>query len=103
MYDSWVYSVYNFALGLPIIFYGIFDRDIPAEFALKYPMVCRFLISSLLSLITLLPFPSGVPHWSHEPTFKSANGQDLDPECDHLCHHLLLNLVQCRPQELRGL
>lgn len=40
MYDSWVYSVYNFALGLPIIFYGIFDRDIPAEFALKYPMVC---------------------------------------------------------------
>jgi hypothetical protein len=39
MYDSWVYSVYNFALGLPIIFYGIFDRDIPAEFALQYPMV----------------------------------------------------------------
>ncbi|CAE7680783.1 ALA3, partial [Symbiodinium microadriaticum] len=37
MYESWVYSVYNFALGLPIIFYGIFDRDIPQGFALKYP------------------------------------------------------------------
>ena len=39
MYQSWVYSVYNFALGLPIIFYGIFDRDISADFALKNPMV----------------------------------------------------------------
>jgi hypothetical protein len=53
MYDSWVYSVYNFALGLPIIFYGIFDRDIPAEFALKYPMVCPAPPSPLL----LLTFP----------------------------------------------
>ena len=40
MYDSWVYSVYNFALGLPIIFYGIFDQDIPADFALRHPEVC---------------------------------------------------------------
>lgn len=39
MYDSWVYSVYNFALGLPIIFYGIFDQDIPQEFALQHPEV----------------------------------------------------------------
>ncbi len=47
MYDSWVYSVYNFALGLPIIFYGIFDQDIPAEFALLHPEV----IVSLLILL----------------------------------------------------
>mmetsp|Transcript_4746 Transcript_4746/g.4793 ORF Transcript_4746/g.4793 Transcript_4746/m.4793 type:complete len:1124 (-) Transcript_4746:25-3396(-) len=39
MYQSWVYSVYNFALGLPIIFYGIFDQDVPFEFALKNPEV----------------------------------------------------------------
>jgi magnesium-transporting ATPase (P-type) len=42
MYESWVYSVYNFALGLPIIFYGIFDRDIPQTFALKYPQVTYY-------------------------------------------------------------
>lgn len=41
MYQSWVYSVYNFALGLPIIFYGILDRDITSEFALQNPMVYR--------------------------------------------------------------
>ena len=39
MYDSWVYSLYNFALGLPIIFYGIMDRDVPEEFALEFPQV----------------------------------------------------------------
>ena len=39
LYDSWVYSGYNFALGLPIIFYGFMDRDIPAGYALKNPVV----------------------------------------------------------------
>lgn len=39
MYDSWVYSGFNFALGLPIIFYGFMDRDIPAEYALNNPKV----------------------------------------------------------------
>lgn len=37
LYESWVYTGFNFMLGLPIIFYGILDRDISAEFALKYP------------------------------------------------------------------
>lgn len=46
MYQSWVYSVYNFALGLPIIFYGIFDRDISSGFALKHPEVNSFFFLS---------------------------------------------------------
>jgi hypothetical protein len=47
MYDSWVYSGFNFALGLPIIFYGFMDRDIPADYALNNPKV----LASLLRLI----------------------------------------------------
>lgn len=48
MYESWVYSVYNFALGLPIIFYGIFDQDVPSEFALQHPEVHFFFKFNLL-------------------------------------------------------
>mmetsp|Transcript_2919 Transcript_2919/g.4430 ORF Transcript_2919/g.4430 Transcript_2919/m.4430 type:complete len:1092 (+) Transcript_2919:145-3420(+) len=47
MYESWVYSIYNFALGLPIIFYGIFDRDIPMAFALQYPQVYKTGLSNV--------------------------------------------------------
>lgn len=39
MYESYIYSLYNFALGLPIVIFGIFDQDISAEFAMKYPQV----------------------------------------------------------------
>lgn len=38
-YESWVYTGFNFILGLPIIFYGIFDRDISADYALLHPQV----------------------------------------------------------------
>lgn len=38
-YESWVYTGFNFILGLPIIFFGMMDRDISADFALKYPQV----------------------------------------------------------------
>jgi magnesium-transporting ATPase (P-type) len=34
-----VYSGYNFYLGLPIIAVGIFDQDVPAEFALRHPRI----------------------------------------------------------------
>lgn len=37
LYESWIYSAFNLVLGLPIIFYGILDRDISADFALKHP------------------------------------------------------------------
>ena len=40
IYESWVYTGFNFILGLPIIFYGIQDRDISAAFAVAYPEVC---------------------------------------------------------------
>ena len=36
-YESWVYTGFNFILGLPIIFYGIQDRDLSDEFVCKYP------------------------------------------------------------------
>jgi magnesium-transporting ATPase (P-type) len=38
-YESWIYSGFNFILGLPIIFYGILDRDVAPDFALRYPQV----------------------------------------------------------------
>eukprot|EP01032_Pedospumella_encystans_P015770 gene15770-18021_t len=36
-YESWVYSAFNFILGLPIIFFGILDRDLSADFCLSLP------------------------------------------------------------------
>ena len=39
MYESYIYSLYNFALGLPIVFLGIFDQDISGIFAMTYPQV----------------------------------------------------------------
>ena len=39
IYESWVYTGFNFILGLPIIFYGIQDRDISAAFAMANPEV----------------------------------------------------------------
>jgi hypothetical protein len=44
MYDSWVYSGFNFALGLPIIFYGMMDTDVSYQFALDNPGVRFFSI-----------------------------------------------------------
>ena len=40
LYESWVYTAYNFILGLPIIFYGIMDRDLTDKFQEKHPQVC---------------------------------------------------------------
>jgi hypothetical protein len=48
MYESWVYSGFNIILGLPIIFYGILDRDISADFAMKNPQVCDHSVMYLL-------------------------------------------------------
>lgn len=39
LYESWVYTGFNFILGLPIIFFGILDRDLSPEFALQHPQV----------------------------------------------------------------
>jgi hypothetical protein len=60
MYESWVYSLYNFALGLPIIFYGIMDRDVPEEFALEFPQVIEVSSALVNYSTTLLPF---LFHW----------------------------------------
>ena len=36
-YESYIYTGFNFALGLPIIFFGIMDRDVSEEFVLRNP------------------------------------------------------------------
>jgi len=38
-FESWVYTGFNFILGLPIIFYGIMDRDLSKKFILANPKV----------------------------------------------------------------
>lgn len=54
MYNSWVYSGFNFALGLPIIFFGFMDRDIPAQYALENPKTYRTgLLNSALNKRTV--------------------------------------------------
>ena len=52
IYESWVYTGFNFILGLPIIFYGIQDRDLSSKFVQKYPEVrpVWLTLSSLLHL-----------------------------------------------------
>ena len=46
-YESWVYTGFNFILGLPIIFYGIMDRDLSDKFMETYPQVCMGFFWSL--------------------------------------------------------
>ena len=38
-YESWVYTGFNFILGLPIVFLGVQDRDLSARFASENPEV----------------------------------------------------------------
>lgn len=38
-FQSYIYSAYNIVLGLPIIFYGIMDRDLSADFVEAHPQV----------------------------------------------------------------
>jgi len=37
LYESWIYTGYNFILGLPIISYGILDRDLTEGFMMAHP------------------------------------------------------------------
>jgi phospholipid-translocating P-type ATPase (flippase) len=39
LYESWIYTGFNFILGLPIIVFGILDRDLSEEFVLRNPFV----------------------------------------------------------------
>ncbi len=39
LYESWIYSGFNFILGLPIVFFGILDRDLSETFVLAHPEV----------------------------------------------------------------
>jgi len=55
MYESYIYSLYNFALGLPIVFLGIFDQDISDIFAMTYPQVYSTgLTNSQLNIKTVM-------------------------------------------------
>ncbi len=67
-YESYIYTGYNFALGLPIVFFGIMDRDITEDFALKYPQtystgrentmlhiwgICKWIINAIVFAIVI--------------------------------------------------
>jgi len=41
LYQSFVYTSFNFVLGLPIIFFGILDRDLSEEFMLLNPQTYK--------------------------------------------------------------
>lgn len=51
LYQSWVYTGFNFILGLPIIFYGFLDRDISDTFALAHPQVPSIPINQAFVLL----------------------------------------------------
>lgn len=51
LYESWVYASYNIVLGLPIIFYGIMDRDITDTFSLAHPQVGKITVIFLTSVL----------------------------------------------------
>ena len=38
-YESWVYTSFNIALALPIIFFGMMDRDLSPDFVTRNPQV----------------------------------------------------------------
>eukprot|EP00978_Attheya_sp_CCMP212_P015794 scaffold40883_cov50-Attheya_sp.AAC.5 len=39
IFDMWVISMFNFVAGFPILFYGLFDRDLEREYVLRHPEV----------------------------------------------------------------
>ena len=39
LYESWIYTSFNFALGLPIVIFGILDRDVTDKFATAHPAI----------------------------------------------------------------
>ena len=50
-YESWIYSSFNFVLGLPIIFFGMLDRDLGPDFVLRHPQVyCTGRLNALLGV-----------------------------------------------------
>ncbi len=56
IYESWVYTGFNFILGLPIIFYGIQDRDVSDAFAMQHPQVRHCALMMLLWMLTYMYF-----------------------------------------------
>lgn len=79
LYEAFILSGFNFFLGLPIITLGVFDQDVPAEYALAHPklylsgrknldlnawQVARWVASSLVQgslvfFLTVLSAPTG--------------------------------------------
>merc|ERR1711871_1020693 len=39
LYESWIYTSFNFALGMPIVLYGIFDKDVTEHFSCDHPQI----------------------------------------------------------------
>ena len=39
LYEQWLYALYNFFTTLPAIGIGIFEKDVPADYALRHPQL----------------------------------------------------------------
>jgi magnesium-transporting ATPase (P-type) len=83
LYESLVYSAFNFVLGLPIIVIGVLDQDIDQDHVLAHPSVyvsglrslslnvpkltlwvlLGFLHGGLIYAVTVLPFGDGAVQW----------------------------------------
>lgn len=107
LYESWVYTGFNFILGLPIIIFGILDRDLSEEFVLRNPFVrsrvccarvgcrrpclMRVLSVSLfsLSLSRCMCLYIGVQYEQAQFFAGGESHRRVDYECDGLCGRVL--------------
>lgn len=80
-YETWIYSGFNLILGLPIICYGILDRDLSDDFVMKHPQVYitgkenRYLSTPAISMWILNACAYSVVlcmsyYYCIEPTFR---------------------------------
>jgi len=99
-YETWIYSGFNLILGLPIIFYGILDRDLTDDFVTKYPQVYvtgkqnRYLRTSAIAMwiLNAIAFATVLClsfYYCVRPTFKEYSLYSMGTVCyTGLCNAL---------------
>jgi magnesium-transporting ATPase (P-type) len=99
-YETWIYSGFNLILGLPIIFYGILDRDLTDDFVTKYPQVYvtgkqnRYLRNSAIGMwiLNAIAFATVLClsfYYCVRPTFKEYSLYSMGTVCyTGLCNAL---------------
>ena len=54
LYESLIYTMFNIMLGLPIVLYGVFDKDVDDQFAMENPWIYH--TGRMNSLLGTVPF-----------------------------------------------